>query len=463
MQKRVAVVLLALAACNTGKGPATGPGGTSVCEDLPLRDEAMSRLNDALHAIDGVGLETVLEDGIPLDAVARGQGYSFDEGARLIRDQDELAQDEALAVFRDIPFDWENEALAIVREAEPPDQYRYRVEGEALEIHVGRPVPCTEAGEFMGAAVGQGYPRLRAFRVPRVGRIDLVIHEATFRFPRFESVACRRDATHPVVEFAGWMPLVLPSDDGFSMWYMDLQHRPSFASSRDGVSWDESAVVRLEFERGEPSSYRPAIVRRPVGYRMYFSDWLETGIVASDSFDGIHWTAPTEVYRPAPDSWDSGREIQSVAVAEHDGRAWLLYVVADPVFPGSRLGLLVSDDGEDWRPGASGPVLEPGLGGSFDDQAVGAPTLALHEGKLVVWYVGSYGSLGWRAPRSVLATATSVDGVHWTKADHPAFAPPVYPYGLWDPSVVVEPGGYRVWFSEWTNHPGTIGQAFCSW
>jgi len=37
----------------------------------------------------------------------------------------------------------------------------------------------------------------------------------------------------------------------------------------------------------------------------------------------------------------------------------------------------------------------------------------------------------------------------------------VFPYFVWEPTVVIEPTGYRLWFNPWTVDRA-IGQARCS-
>ena len=90
-----------------------------------------------------------------------------------------------------------------------------------------------------------------------------------------------------------------------------------------------------------------------------------------------------------------------------------------------------------WTVYAENPVLAPGPHGTWDDlHVVGGPVLFVN-GTYRTWYVGSGDNLVWGT-----GTATSTDGIHWTKDP----SNPVLPYDGGS-QVLYENGTYRMWYS----------------
>ena len=90
-----------------------------------------------------------------------------------------------------------------------------------------------------------------------------------------------------------------------------------------------------------------------------------------------------------------------------------------------------------WTPYAANPVLPVGPAGSWDDMhVVGGPVLLVN-GTYRTWYVGSSDNLGWST-----GTATSTDGIHWTKYA----GNPILP-GDGGSQVLHENGTYKMWYT----------------
>lgn len=116
-----------------------------------------------------------------------------------------------------------------------------------------------------------------------------------------------------------------------------------------------------------------------------------------------------------------------------------------------------------WTRDTDGPVIALGQPGDFDDTHVFAPCVAHEDGRYLLWYCGSRGTVGQRVFR--LGLATSRDGRQFD----PSPAKPVFEFGdgrhsVLTPTLLREPGGavlrqegkLRMWFSS-THFAGPSG------
>ena len=100
-----------------------------------------------------------------------------------------------------------------------------------------------------------------------------------------------------------------------------------------------------------------------------------------------------------------------------------------------------------WIKHAGNPVLDVGPAGSWDDAAVGLPSLLAVDGSTLMWYSG-----GNTVDASLrIGLATSNDGLAWTRVPgNPVLT--VGPTGSWDsgcvtaPDVIYRDGLYRMWY-----------------
>ncbi len=233
--------------------------------------------------------------------------------------------------------------------------------------------------------------------------------------------------------------------------------------------------------------------------------WFEClvqGFGYAESEDGQRWTPhrlpaadaemATLVFEPLASGWDRvGVETASV-LRGHDGRLWMFYTghrtPNQPDLPWDAIGLAFSDDGLTWTRSGGAPVLEPTLPWErvCDDAACLKPWGGLLEPS-VVWeedakrYRMWYAAVGTLAdvPTYRIGTATSPDGLTWTKHPEPVLVPGAV--GAWDAYVVSHVNvvrdpcrGYHVFYHGYgaaedarcaggtcTGYtPGSIGYAF---
>ena len=150
------------------------------------------------------------------------------------------------------------------------------------------------------------------------------------------------------------------------------------------------------------------------------------------SDDGLHFTRnPTNpIFRPAGD-WNNGRAIDA-DVIEHDGRLLLYWATRDPAGKIQMQGVAAAPIGSNFtrsqwtqlNPDRS--ILKPEL--PWERQCIEAAAMARHDGRLYMFYAGSYNN----QPQQI-GVAVSDDGVHFTRLFDQPFLP-AGPEGSWNSS-----------------------------
>lgn len=189
----------------------------------------------------------------------------------------------------------------------------------------------------------------------------------------------------------------------------------------------------------------------------------QSGIGYAESSDGQQWERPTS--SPVLDVGESGtwdeEAVSLPSVISIDGEYKMWYVgVSDALT--MAIGLATSADGISWIKSSANPVLVGGEVGSWDSGGVRDPTVIFHGGAYRMWYSNEGEILR-------IGTATSPDGITWTKLNEPVLEPG--PSDSWDhqglfgPTVFYnqEEGRYEMWYAAWegTSHPtNRFGRAF---
>ena len=167
------------------------------------------------------------------------------------------------------------------------------------------------------------------------------------------------------------------------------------------------------------------------------------------------------VLSPEPGHWD-GFTIWDLAVL-YEGGVFKMWYGAAAAFPGEgRVGYATSPDGSDWTKDlANNPLqsLAPGAPGEWDDLGV-APSAVLYDGVgYRMWFVARKDDPGWGTWR--LGTATSPDGITWTRHPDPVLVGSLPWEGdlLYFPEVIPYGGGYVMWYTGFGSGPAAIGYA----
>jgi hypothetical protein len=140
--------------------------------------------------------------------------------------------------------------------------------------------------------------------------------------------------------FLATSPWVLVEGSVWRMWYASgvrwtatadgprHEYRIVYAESTDGITWQPTGRVCIDFEStDEYAIARPCVVRDPDGYRMWFScrgDAYRIGY--AESHDGLTWERDDSAagLLPGTDEWES-KSVEYPCVFDHAGRRWMLY------------------------------------------------------------------------------------------------------------------------------------------
>ncbi len=146
-----------------------------------------------------------------------------------------------------------------------------------------------------------------------------------------------RSAVDPYLTASPW---VIVENGTWRMWYVSgtewtdeasgPRHRYhiKYAESRDGLRWDRTGIVCLDYRSEEEFAFgRPCVLRDGDLYRMWYSyrgPYYRIGY--AESADGIVWTRrdSTSVVPPSDSGWDSEMTTYPVVVRRGD-RFYMLY------------------------------------------------------------------------------------------------------------------------------------------
>lgn len=250
-----------------------------------------------------------------------------------------------------------------------------------------------------------------------------------------------RDVLNPVIVFRDGTLFNLYSVFDGTSW------RTALATSRDGRTWERRGVILSPDARGWEGDYIAANGAALWNGREFLY-WYQGGhkgrtrLGLARSPDGISWTKeadPVLDFGPRG-SWDEISLGDPDVIRKAD--MYYLYYLGQDRARRQRLGVARSRDGVRWEKLRSGPVLELGGYGAFDEVGLGEPAVWESQG----WYWMLYTGRDVEERRR-MGLARSSDGVHWERT------PPVIAGDqawnravICDPSVLVEGDRVRVWF-----------------
>jgi len=186
-------------------------------------------------------------------------------------------------------------------------------------------------------------------------------------------------------------------------------------SSKTGAGWVKyGGNPVLGGELG--TCFDVCLVREKGRFLMWFSWRPKQSVVLVESRDGIHWGEPLIVLSPNPDSgWEDDIN-RPVVVRRPDGfRMWY----TGQAKGGSRIGLARSPDGKTWTRVSDRAVMIPDQ--PWEKVAVMCPHVLWDPKRRLyrMWY-----SAGDQHEPDAIGYATSPDGLTWSKhPENPIFAP----------------------------------------
>jgi hypothetical protein len=256
--------------------------------------------------------------------------------------------------------------------------------------------------------------------------------------------------------FVALDPPPAPSDAALAMIGGIIYIRAiGLATSSDGLAWTKSgtAPVLLGGASGnwdDGGVGTPFLLPGASADRMWYTGWGSgPTAIGLATFDGASMTwenSASPVLSPgvAP-AWDSaGIASPSVVFDGTQYRMW--YAAGGDLQGGPGIGMATSPDGVTWTKSASNPVLLPGAPGDSDQDGVGSACVIQDGLSYRMWYAG------WKMGHVALCSASSSDGLSWTKdSGNPVLAggPPGSwnSQGVFTPSVLLENGTFRMWMA----------------
>ena len=252
-------------------------------------------------------------------------------------------------------------------------------------------------------------------------------------------------------------PCVMEEDGTYSLYYCgstnDVANRVfkmGMATSTDGIHFEKRPEPVFEFGDGEHSILTPTLLRNPDGsvlredgkLRLWFSATHFAG--ASDSHtlhesystDGVNWSKPSEAQL-------EGIYAPTIIKDGETYHLWYSDVSVDPWI----VRHAQSRDGKTWQRTEAPCVV---VDQDWERDRLFYPAVLKHGDTWVMWY-GAY----WtgRESTTAIGTATSLDGIHWTKSPHnpvmtPDEARPWESHYTTSQSVLkLDDGSWRMWYA----------------
>ncbi|MEX2168330.1 MAG: hypothetical protein WD851_03395 [Pirellulales bacterium] len=206
-----------------------------------------------------------------------------------------------------------------------------------------------------------------------------------------------------------------------------INHQLGLATSNDGVNFTKLGQPLLPLGVRDDFHATPALLRDPQGnlqrdddgtWHMFYNGNRADDVEHATSLDGIHWTK------------DPHGAIFEKAYAPNlmqVGDEYWMYYIHKPAAGNWEVRLATGPDIYSMQPHSNNPVIENSQ--PWEASHLVYPYVFQDDGVWVMFYAGYWdGPLG--GQKTAIGTATSADGVNWTKnPDNPVFTPtPGSPY-----------------------------------
>ena len=181
--------------------------------------------------------------------------------------------------------------------------------------------------------------RMAGVTVPFYSYIGLAIsQDGGETFERFSKAPIlERNSIDPYMTHT---PCVIIENGVWRMWYSSgvcwqiedskpkHYYHIKYAESRDGINWERSGIVCIEFKSGDEYAIaRPCVLKEGGIYKMWYSYRGESYRIGyAESTDGIDWARKDDEagIDVSESGWDS-EMIEYAFVFEHSGKKYMLY------------------------------------------------------------------------------------------------------------------------------------------
>lgn len=183
-----------------------------------------------------------------------------------------------------------------------------------------------------------------------------------------------------------------------------------------------------KFFKGVVIASDPSILKTATGYNLFYTDFNvdtnRTIINRASSTDGLNWTNISNAMSGRTGQWDESTECASVVLSPTGYYMYFSgYRDGSYGFPAA-LWASWSMDNKTYQRISSDPVMVP-TQGWYDNDAIYSPTVIYENGVYKMIYVGHAYTDTSKIPQGgvYLLSATSPDGITWTKGATPIAGP----------------------------------------
>ncbi len=261
---------------------------------------------------------------------------------------------------------------------------------------------------------------------------------------------------------------VLREGEKFRLWFSWRRQRAiGLAESEDGVDWGDPQVVLAPQLRWEELVNRISVLKRPEGYRMWYTGQVVSGLARSvigyaTSPDGVTWKRHSDRPVLSPqEPWEKSSVMCPHVLCDDTGRFLRMWYSGGEQRAPDAIGYATSPGGIFWTKLPTNPVFLPDPRSSWEQQKVAACQVIRHDQWYLMFYVGLQD-----AEHAHIGLARSRNGISgWLR--HPA-NPILSPSGSeWDGDAVCQPFAlfdekqklWRLWYTGRRGDQEQIGLA----
>ncbi|HWX22163.1 MAG TPA: family 43 glycosylhydrolase [Candidatus Binatia bacterium] len=258
---------------------------------------------------------------------------------------------------------------------------------------------------------------------------------------------------------------VLQDTGRYRMWF---SWRPAksiaLVESTDGIHWSEARLALGPNAQSDWESdiNRPAIVKRPEGYHLWFTGQAggHSRIGYATSADGTNWVRASQQPVLSPDQpWEKGAVMCPDVQWDAATRLFRMWYSAGEQNEPDAIGYATSPDGRRWEKWPLNPIFKPDPNNLWEQQKVTAGQVVRHGGWHYMFYIGFRD-----VDHAQIGVARSRDGIGgWER--HPG-NPIIRPgKNQWDhdacykPFAIFDRGQWLLWYNGRHNSVEQIGLA----
>lgn len=126
-------------------------------------------------------------------------------------------------------------------------------------------------------------------------------------------------------------PAILFEDGIYKMWYVSKNNNITYETSKDGLHWENSKIIKMEYEE-KVKTWHLDVIHTEKGYEMIvvaYENWYkrnDMNLYYTNSQDGINWTTAKVILEPTIDTenWDNKGIYRSSFIYEN-GKYYVYY------------------------------------------------------------------------------------------------------------------------------------------